>query len=159
MGRKVLLIDDDVETFLDFLISRLNDEGFDVIKASSLTAAMKVLKERQDISASILDIMFPLREDEDAIYEEYMDKRPTGPEDAMQAGLALIPAIVEESIPILVLTNLSRKTRIGSEVHEELDKQRSEEKIVGVWLKPPDDSFFEMLKKLVEGRQGEGKPQ
>lgn len=148
MSKTILLIDDDVEIFLDYVVSKLEHKDFQIIKAHSLTEAIEALREPQDIKAAILDIMFPLEEEDDAIYERYMGRRPSGPADAMQAGLALISPLVEKAIPILVLTHLTPKTMIGSNVHEKLKRLEKEGKIVGVWLKPPDDSFFNKLEEV-----------
>lgn len=160
MSKTILLIDDDVEIFLDYVVSKLERMGFHIIKAHSLTEAMEALKDPQDIKAAVLDIMFPLEEKDDTIYERYMGRRPTGTADAMQAGRALIPPLMEKAIPILVLTHLTPKTRIGSEVHEKLKRLVKEGKIVRVWLKPPNDSFFNKLEEICAKEESdERKPQ
>ena len=86
MTKKVLLIDDEVEVLLDYVIDDLEERGYSVVRALSLVEALRKLKEHSNIKAAILDIMFPLSEEDDTVYERYFGRKPAEPADAMNAG-------------------------------------------------------------------------
>lgn len=150
MNERILLIDDDAKILLDYLTDGLKDRGYLVISALSLAEAKEILEDphkSQSIACTILDMMFSLSEEDDPIFREYFGRDPTGPEDAMQAGLALIPILAEKKIPILVLTHVSRRTPIGRELWEKLDELRKDEVIEYAAEKPADDDFYAALEE------------
>ena len=151
MNEKILLIDDDVDMLLDYLVDKLQEQGYRVIPARSLSEAIARLKEFSDINCAILDIMMPLSEEDDTIFEEYTGRKPTGPEDAMQAGLALIQPLRGAEVPILVLTHLSEETGIGAKVWKELHRLEDKGEIVIAMQKPPTPEFYNALSKGCRG--------
>mgnify|MGYP000085345268 CR=1 FL=1 len=142
--KKVLVIDDDVEVLLNWLIDELARRDFIVKRAASLKEALGILQAESGFCAAVLDLMLPLMPEEDNIFEDYYGRKPQGPEDAMRAGICLIPLLEEKKIPILVLTHITSATEIGEEILQEIP----EEKVVGVWNKPPEEDFYEKLQRI-----------
>lgn len=155
MSGKILLIDDDAKILLDYFVDELQKRGYQPEIAISLSEAKRILDDPEHsrgISCAILDIIFPLSEEDDPIAREFFKRDPTGPEDAMKAGLALIQILSEKGIPILVLTHLSRRSPIGSKIWQELKKLELQGVIKYAAEKPADDDFYNALKKVC-GRQ------
>ena len=157
MNDKILLVDDDAEILLDYFVDELQRRGYRPEVALSLSEAKRILDDPErsrDIACAILDIMFPLSEEDDPIFREYFGRDPTGPEDGMQAGLALVPILSEKKIPILVLTHLSPRSPIGSKVWKELGKLKEDRVIQYAAEKPADEHFYEALGKECRSKNG-----
>lgn len=144
--RKVLVIDDDVEILLNYLIDKLQECGFMVRRATSLKEAVEILKTESGFCAAILDFMLPLMPEEDKIFEAFYGRKPQGPGDAMRAGLSLIPILEKKRVPILVLTHVTRATRIGAQILQEVPR----DKVIGIWTKPPEEEFYEKLQEICD---------
>ncbi len=140
--RKVLIVDDDTEIFLDYLFEELKSRGFAPRGASSLREAIDILEKESDFCVVILDIILPLRPEEDKIFEDYFGRKPTGPTDAMRAGLSLLPTIRQKKIPVVILTNLDTLTKIGEEIARQIPSD------INIFHKPPKEEFYEEIEKL-----------
>lgn len=148
----LLVIDDEIDTIMRWFIQRLKVGGFRIRPCLFFADAVTWLQERaateEEIDGIILDIMLPLRKEDEEAYCKIRGYKPTGATDAMEAGLALLPLIRKylSGVPIFVLTSLPAETEIGRVVYSELGKTPE---VRHIQRKPADDSFFELLRKAL----------
>lgn len=150
----ILVFDDEVDGLLGYLPLNLEDDGHAVTKCVGLSEGWAALEGNSAYDLVVLDIMFPIREKDDAVYRELTKRKPRGEEDAMKAGLALAKQISKKNIPIVVVTHVTRGTAKGREIREELDRLIADQLILGVWEKPPDDDFYAFVNSLGAGDPG-----
>lgn len=145
---KILVIDDEIERILDYLPLNLRDQGHVVDSCSGIAEGVTALGTAKAYDLVVLDIMFPLREKDDAAYKELTGRAPHNENDAMRAGLALVERIRSKGFPILVVTHVTRGTAKGREIRGELDQLQAAGSIVGVWEKPPADDFYKRVAEI-----------
>ena len=140
--KKVLVIDDETEVFMDYLFAQLEMRGYLARKATSLREAVEILKEEKDFCAAILDLMLPILPEDDEIFERHFGYKPKDDLDAMQAGLSLLPILRAEGIPVLILTNVNEATTVGQKIFNNIPQD------VPVYIKPPKEDFYERLQEI-----------
>ena len=145
----LLVIDDEIDTIMRWFIHRLEVKGFRIHPCRFFAEAVAWLQERdvieKEIDGVILDIMPPLRKEDEEAYCKITRHKPRGPTDAMKAGLTLLPLIRKclPGVPIFVLTSLLEETAFGRAVYGELKKTLA---VRYIQRKPADDKFFELLR-------------
>ncbi len=152
----LLVIDDEIDTIMRWFIERLKVGGFRVRPCRFFADAVTWLQEHaateEEINGVILDIMFPLRKEDEKAYCKIKGYKPRGALDAMKVGLALLPLIRKylPSVPIFVLTSLPAETEIGRAVYGELEKTPE---VRCIQRKPADDAFFKLLRETLAERE------
>ncbi len=139
--KKVLVVDDDVGIFLDYIFAELEHRGFTVSRAASLKEAADAIRD-DHFCAVILDLMIPLTFADEEIFKKAFGRAPSGPGDEMKAGLSLLPILEEKGIPIIILTNLNIETKLGAEVYKRIPKH------ISVYNKPPKEEFYAKLEEI-----------
>ena len=125
--RKIFWIDDEIPTTMKFIITDFELRGYEIEKAMYIKDTLEKLDEfekgRNKPHVVILDIMFPIRpEDEDSYRKLVSTERAIIVQDAMKAGIVLLGRIKSSlpEIPIIVYTNLSEETEIGKHILEQI---------------------------------------
>jgi len=140
---RVLVLDDEVDALLGYLTARLEEDGHAVSAFPTLAEALEAIEDGA-FDVAVIDIMFPIREEDDRAYRKLSGRNPRGIEDALKAGIALIKNIASK--PVYVVTHYTRMTAKGREVWTALDEMKDLGRITCAWEKPPPDEFYEAIK-------------
>lgn len=152
----LLMIDDEIDTIMRWFTQRLEVKGFRIHRCYFFTEAVVLLQEcdatEKEIDGVILDIMLPLRKEDEEAYSEITGHKPRGATDAMKAGLTLLPLIRKclPGVPIFVLTSLPEETEIGRAVYRKMEPL-----VHHIQRKPANDKFFELLRDALANPNGE----
>jgi CheY-like chemotaxis protein len=158
MGLRILWIDDEIAATMKFLVMDLKLAGYRVDPAIYISECCTLLesytKSETKPDIIILDIMIPIRKEDEACYRSLVRTyEEISTDNSMRAGLDLVDSLKQNlpGTPIIVYTNLNENTEIGQRVFDELRRRYP---AIEILQKP---QFAEVLVAAMERAITQGK--
>ena len=123
---RILLLDEDLDGFIEYVREGLAEADLEVRGYKYLGDAHTVVSsDSEEFDAAVVDIMLPIRKEDDAAFHDLVGRSPRE-DDAMWAGTYLIPLLNKKEIPVFIITHLNNASSLGRRVLAKLTALRKE---------------------------------